>query len=92
MSRKKYKFNSELTADEKLTLLFSYVSKIASETKLENILQLMADLGKQLIVADRCTIWLYDKENKQLWTKVAHGIEEIRIPADTGIVGHVVKT
>lgn len=86
------KFKKELTPEEKLRLMFSYAGKIANESKLDNLLQLMADMGRELIVADRCTLWLLDKENNELWTRVAHGIKEIRIPADTGVVGHVVKT
>jgi len=82
----------ELNSDQKLKLLFDYVGKIADESRLDNLLMLMADLGRELIVADRCTLWLYDRGNNQLWTKVAHGIPEIRIPADTGIVGHVLST
>ncbi|NLJ72014.1 MAG: HD domain-containing protein [Syntrophomonadaceae bacterium] len=82
----------ELTPSEKLKLLFAYTAKIAEEKRLDQLLQLMADLGRELIVADRCTIWLYDKEKEELWTKVAHGVEEIRIPANTGIVGYVVQT
>ncbi len=82
----------ELNADEKLKLLFDYVGKIANEPKLDNLLMLMADLGRQLVVADRCTLWIYDKNSNELWTKVAHGVDKIRIPANTGVVGHVIKT
>jgi response regulator RpfG family c-di-GMP phosphodiesterase len=86
------KMRRELTAEEKLKVIFTYVSIIANEPRLEKLLQVMADLGRELIVADRCTLWLYDKEQNELWTRVAHGIQEIRIPADTGVVGHVIKT
>ena len=82
----------ELSPDEKLKLLFEYAGKIADEKKLNNLLQLMADLGRRLVVADRCSVWIYDKKKNELWTKVAHGVPEIRIPAGTGVVGHVVST
>lgn len=85
-------FIKELSPDEKLKLLFEYVGRIADEKKLDNLLHLMADLGRRLVVADRCTIWIYDKKKNELWTKVAHGIPEIRIPANTGVVGHVIST
>lgn len=88
----KLHYKEELSSDQKLKLLFEYAGKIANENRLDYLLQLMADLGRQLVVADRCTIWIYDKEKNELWTKVAHGIEEIRISADTGIVGHVIST
>lgn len=88
----KLHYKEELSSDQKLKLLFEYAGKIADENRLDHLLQLMADLGRQLVVADRCTIWIYDKEKNELWTKVAHGIQEIRIPADTGVVGHVIST
>ncbi|GAB1476409.1 HD domain-containing protein [Bacillota bacterium] len=82
----------EPCSDEKLKLFLEYAARIAGEKRLNHLLRLMADLGRELVAADRCTIWLYDKAKDQLWTKVAHGIEEIRIPADTGIVGRVFKS
>lgn len=85
-------FREELSPQEKLTLFIKYAEKIALEKRLDHLLQLMADLGRQLIAADRCTIWLYDKANNQLWTKVAHGIDEIRIPADSGVAGLTFST
>ena len=88
----KHNIEKNLVLTKKLKLLFEYAGKITDEKRLDNLLQLMADLGRQLVVADRCTIWIYDKEKNELWTKVAHGIPKIRIPANTGIVGHVVST
>ncbi len=82
----------ELSSDQKLKLLFEYAGKIADEKQLNRLLYLMADLGRELVAADRCTIWIYDEVKNELWTKVAHGVEEIRIPANTGIVGHVIST
>ncbi|MCK9216687.1 MAG: HD domain-containing protein [Firmicutes bacterium] len=86
------KYKKELNSKQKLKLIFEYVGKIAEEKKLDNLLHLMADLGRQLVVADRCSIWIYDKEKNELWTKVAHGIPIMRIPANTGVVGHVFTT
>lgn len=82
----------ELTDEEKLRVIFSYAAKIANEPKLDKLLEIMADFARELIVADRCTLWLYDVKKQELWTRVAHGIEEIRIPADKGVVGQVILT
>lgn len=80
-----------LTPEAMLELIFEYVAKISQEKSLDNLLMLMADLGRELVTSDRCTLWLVDEKNKQLWTKVAHGIPEIRIPCDTGVVGHAIQ-
>ena len=84
------KLKHELSADQMLKLIFHYAGKIGNEKKLDKLLMLMADMGRELIVSDRCTVWLLDKEKNELWTKVAHGVSELRIPAGTGLVGHAI--
>lgn len=84
------KFKEDLTAEGALELIFSYVTKISNEKKLDNLLVLMANMGRELIVADRCTVWLVDEHTDELWTKVAHGIDAIRIPKTAGVVGHAI--
>ena len=75
-----------------LELLFSYMPKIAAERKMDNLLVLMADLGRSIVSADRCSLWLGDEDNGELWTKVAHGVNELRIPHNAGFVGYSVRT
>ena len=75
-----------------LELLFSYMPKIAAERKMDNLLVLMADLGRSIVSADRCSLWLVDDDRRELWTKVAHGVSELRIPYNAGFVGYSVKT
>ena len=75
-----------------LQLLFSYMPKIAAERKMDNLLVLMADLGRSIVSADRCSLWLVDEDSGELWTKVAHGVSELRIPRNAGFVGYSVKT
>ena len=81
----------ELQPDQMLKVIFDYVARISNEKEVDRILMLMADLGRELVVADRCTLWLLDPEKSELWTKVAHGIPPIRIPVETGIVGHAIS-
>ena len=75
-----------------LDLLFAYMPKIAAERKMDGLLILMADLGRSIVAADRCSLWLVDNDRGELWTKVAHGVSELRIPHDAGFVGYSVKT
>lgn len=75
-----------------LELLFSYMPKIAAERKMDNLLVLMADLGRSIVSADRCSLWLVDEDSGELWTKVAHGVKELRIPHNAGFVGYSVRT
>lgn len=84
------RIREELQPDQMLKVIFDYVARISNEKEVDKILMLMADLGRELVVADRCTLWLLDSEKEELWTKVAHGIPPIRIPVQTGIVGHAI--
>jgi response regulator RpfG family c-di-GMP phosphodiesterase len=52
----------------------------------------MANMGRELIVADRCTVWLIDEAKQELYTTVAHGVGELRIPVGTGLVGHAIAS
>src|SRR5262245_53899698 len=47
-----------------------------------------------LLQADRASVFLVDRQRRELWSKVAQGMEtaEIRFPMDRGIAGHVAST
>lgn len=82
----------ELSPEELLRVIFDYTAKIANERNVDRVLMHMADMGREMIAADRCTVWLVDRQRDELWTKVAHGISELRIPIGAGLVGHAVAT
>ena len=82
----------ELDEKELLELIFIYLTEISSLRDYDEILEVLADMGRALAGADRCTVWVVDEEKKVLWTKVAHGVEHIEIPMDKGLVGHAVST
>lgn len=83
---------SSLSSDQLLKIIFEYTAKIANEKKLESVLILMANMGREMIVADRCTVWLIDHTNYELFTAVAHGVGEIRIPYGSGLVGSAISS
>ncbi|WP_017756673.1 HD domain-containing phosphohydrolase [Calidifontibacillus oryziterrae] len=92
MSISEPKLRKELAPDEMLQVIFKYAAKISGEKDLDKLLMLMADMGRELIVSDRCTVWLYDQEKDTLWTKVAHGVDRIEMPSTSGLAGHTVHT
>lgn len=67
---------------------------ITAVTDIDVLLKVIAEETKIAIQADRCTVFMYDKEKNELWSKVALGMDsqEIRFPADKGLAGYVVKT
>ncbi|MDP4127320.1 MAG: HD domain-containing protein [Bacillota bacterium] len=84
----KIKLKENLAPEQMLHIIFHYVSLIASEKDLDLLLLYMADMGRDLILADRCTLWLHNKETHQLWTKVAHGVKALTMPDEVGLAGY----
>lgn len=84
--------------EQNATLLLA-LSEIArtvnAQANLDKLLITIAEQTKMVLNADRCSVFLYDKEKNELWSKVALGIdesEEIRFSADKGFAGYAVKT
>lgn len=46
---------------------------------------------KDVIHADRCSIFIYDLEQQELWTTISDGVEKIKVPSDKGIVGYTLS-
>ena len=67
---------------------------ITALTDINVLLKVIAEETKNAMQADRCTVFLYDREKDELWSKVALGMDsqEIRFPATKGLAGYVVKT
>lgn len=83
------------TKSDPLVSLVKISRSITALTDIDELLRVIAEETKNAIQADRCTVFLWDKDTDELWSKVALGLEsskEIRFPADKGLAGYVVKT
>ncbi len=78
-------------SDRITRVIFEYAARIGQEQETDSFLGLNADMARDLVGADRCSIWLVDSATNQLRTKVAHGVEEIRVPLGHGLVGACVE-
>ncbi len=79
-------------SSDKQYIILSYISKIANEKQVETVLAHLTDMGRDLIDADGCTLWLLDDKKNELWCRVSHGLKEIRIPITHGIAGSVARS
>lgn len=84
----------EASAKDPLLSLLKIGRSIAAETDVNKLLEIIALETKKALNADRCTVFLLDRDTNELWSKVALGMgsEEIRFPANMGLAGHVVTT
>lgn len=78
-------------SDKVARIVLSYAAQIGREGDADNILKLNADMARELSGADRCSIWMVDGKTDELWTRVAHGVPEIRVPKGHGLVGAAVE-
>ncbi len=77
----------ETSAEEITRAIFSHATRIDREQNPDEIIRLNADFARDLVGADRCSLWLIDAATEELWTVLAHGMDQIRIPMSKGIVG-----
>ncbi|MCR8631071.1 HD domain-containing phosphohydrolase [Paenibacillus radicis (ex Xue et al. 2023)] len=86
------KIKKDLQPEEMLRVIFEYAAKIANERRLDHLIMLMADMGREMIISDRCTVWLLDKQKNEVYSTVAHGVPPLRLPSNAGLVGHSIGT
>ncbi|MGD1906720.1 MAG: GAF domain-containing protein [Leptolyngbyaceae cyanobacterium] len=76
--------------------LLKAISSLEQSLDLEKTLQSGMAEARNLMTADRSTLWLIDRERNELWSKVrdVDGDRwiDLRVPADRGIVGYVAST
>jgi sigma-B regulation protein RsbU (phosphoserine phosphatase) len=82
---------STTPADVTIRAIFEHAARIGREQQIDELMRLNSDFARDLAGADRCSLWLIDPVNMELWTKVAHGVEPIRIPLGEGLVGACVR-
>ncbi len=77
---------------QQMRLVLEVSRQLAVTTQLDPLLELICRSANSLLEAERCSIFLYDRTRDELWTKVAMGASEIRVPAGAGIVGLVFRS
>ncbi|MBN1647475.1 MAG: HD domain-containing protein [Spirochaetales bacterium] len=84
-------YRKSKTSSELLRTIFLYINKIANEREIDKILVELADMGRDLVTADRCAIWIVDRNRSILWSRVAHGTDRLEIPLTRGVAGYVAE-
>ena len=78
---------------DRFVTLLDICQRINSEKNFDELLNIIATEAAKLVDAERATIFLLDKDKKELWAKVALGTSEvIRFDSRLGIAGAVVKS
>lgn len=75
-----------LSADD-LEAILGVTSRLAAPFDLATMLAEVVAAAKQVLKADRGTVWLYDAARDELVIEIGTGLDAIRVPAGTGLVG-----
>ncbi|HEX6739280.1 MAG TPA: adenylate/guanylate cyclase domain-containing protein, partial [Vicinamibacteria bacterium] len=65
---------------------------LAQTLDLASLIQIIMTKAREIMDAERSTLFLIDRATRELWSKVAEGTAEIRFPMDRGIAGKVATT
>eukprot|EP00002_Diphylleia_rotans_P021272 TRINITY_DN4145_c0_g1_i1.p1 TRINITY_DN4145_c0_g1~~TRINITY_DN4145_c0_g1_i1.p1 ORF type:complete len:1039 (+),score=218.80 TRINITY_DN4145_c0_g1_i1:60-3176(+) len=85
-------YEAAIKAQQKIAVLLDVARQMSSNLDLNSLCQLIMMKSRDLLEADRCTLYLIDKETNELWSKFADRQGEIRIPMGMGISGYVAQS
>ena len=70
-----------------MEVILEVTSKLAAPYDLTTMLSEVVNAAKQVLHADRGSVWLYDAASDELVLEIATGIAPVRVAASAGIVG-----
>lgn len=79
----------------KLTSILDIAKAMVTRRDLDSLLPMIIDEARRVVDADRCSLFLVDRETETLYSEVAQGMDhtpQIRVPLGVGIAGHTAKT
>lgn len=71
----------------KIEPILAVMRRLATPVDLLTMLEEVVTAAKQVLDAERGSVWLYDRERHELVLQVSTGLAQVRVPADAGIVG-----
>jgi len=78
--------------EQALQQILDVTRKLAAPYDLDTMLSEVVDAARNILHADRGTVFLYEAETDELVVRVGTGLERIRMPATKGIVGESAQT
>jgi len=79
---------------DRLSILLRIGLRLTAERDLESLLRMIIEETTTVMTAERSSLYLIDRENDEMWARIAQGVDviEIRFPLGVGIAGTVGKT
>lgn len=83
--------NAHIDINDAIAIL-EVARNLALSYNIDDLLRLIIDETVRVLDCERASIFLYDPHKGELYSKIATGADEIRVPIDCGIVGACVRT
>ena len=71
--------------------LADFGRELLNKKSLVEGLPLISKYVKDVVGAERCSIFIYNARKRELWTTIADGVDKISVPFDKGLVGHTIE-
>jgi adenylate cyclase len=83
-----------LTHHRQMAILLDVSSALSATLDLDALIIKIVNKTCEILEAERGTLFLWDRESDELWSRVVlgDGMKEIRIPSSAGLAGHVART
>jgi len=78
--------------NEKLKTLLLVARDLTAELNTDRLIELIIRRVTEILEAERTSLYLIDWDNRQIWTRVAEQVGQIRMPLGLGIAGRVAQT
>ncbi|MFV1981247.1 MAG: PP2C family protein-serine/threonine phosphatase [Rhodothermia bacterium] len=75
-----------------LASLLDVAKKVGATLDLESLIQEIQAAALPTLGCERVTLFLYDADSEELWSRFATGSDEIRFPASAGIAGETLRS
>ena len=84
--------SSDPSSNSDLRKILEVTRKLAAPFDLDTMLTEVVNASREILDAERGTVFLYDETTEELVVRVGTDLQQIRIPADKGIVGESAQT
>jgi len=74
------------------TAILEVARRLGVASDLDELLDMIVRETTTVLNCERASLFLYDSDKKELYSKIATGTDQIRVPMDCGIVGACAKT
>ncbi|TPX70559.1 hypothetical protein SpCBS45565_g01698 [Spizellomyces sp. 'palustris'] len=83
-------YETMMKTQKKVEVLLETTRSLGSTLELDHLIKMIMDSAKELLSADRCTLFLRDSEGKYLRAHIQgrDSVQEIRIALNAGIAGY----